>query len=276
MKITETTRFPYPVLTDLTNDYTTGKFIFDVEIAEALSGSGRVSFRYSWKIEEDAIQDLVNTKKASVGLFVICLETYYNQLMSTEENIGTIEFEAGLLNGRVVLMPLVWASEEIDKYNNQNVHPEFMQTNLDLQKGAILALGDENVVIIGREKLAPMETIFSLSKNDQVPEGETRILFDEHKIIINAAESTYMVINHLRNTKKGKPILLNSVYLPAVMDILFAIQDDPDLYQDRNWFRVFNAKCQYLNIDPLAGKIHEDAQKLLKSPFGRIKLEEEE
>ncbi len=272
MKINEKTRFPYPVLSDLTGDYKSGKFSFDIEISESSSGGGKVSLSYKRNVAEEGLQRLLDKKEASVGVFITCLETYYNELVPAEGETGILDFPAGTLNGRVDIRPVMWSKQAISSYQNDNLHPEFQNSIHSLSKGSVLALGDECAVVIGREKLAPMETIFSLVENEKVPEGEFKVQTEGHKISINAAPGTYTKINLLRNTKDGKIMLLNSVYLPCIIEILSVLRENPEEYQDKGWFRVFKAKYESLGIDIDTGSLLEHAQKLLRSPFGRIKI----
>jgi len=79
------------------------------------------------------------------------------------------------------------------------------------------------------------------------------------------------MINNLRGTKIGQSILLNSIYLPAVMDVLSHLKDGVTGFAGKKWYKVFNAKCEHLHIDYKTGNFLEDAQKLLKSPIGNIK-----
>ena len=115
-----------------------------------------------------------------------------------------------------------------------------------------------------------METIFSIAKSDDVPDCEIRLQMEGHKIKILANTNTYNKIKTLRGNKVGKTVLLNSIYLPAVMGVLSSLKDDYDTYQDKRWFRVFNSKCEHMGINISSSDILRDEQKLLESPLGII------
>jgi hypothetical protein len=88
-----------------------------------------------------------------------------------------------------------------------------------------------------------------------------------HKI---AQMQGYTSIYSMRNTAPGKTILLNSVYLPAVMEVLTVLQQDAGPYQDKRWYKVFEAKCAHENVNLENPDLLKDSQKLLKSPFNRV------
>ena len=74
------------------------------------------------------------------------------------------------------------------------------------------------------------------------PEGD--------KITIQAELKTYNSIAHMRNTPLGRTILINAVYMPAVMDIASRIQTEGRSFEGKRWYRIFKAKCDDIGIDP--------------------------
>jgi len=119
-------------------------------------------------------------------------------------------------------------------------------------------------------RVAPVESIFNLAISDKVPAGEFRVNPDEEKITILAERETYYKIFNIRNNALGKAVLLNSVYLPALMEVLSVLEQDAAAYRDRSWFRVFEAKCTHFNINMEKPELLEASQKLLRTPFPRV------
>jgi hypothetical protein len=65
-------------------------------------------------------------------------------------------------------------------------------------------------------------------------------------------------------------VLLNGIYLTAVMDVLAILKDGDGIYEGKRWHTVFAAKIQHLGINITTGDILENSQTLLQSPFTRI------
>src|SRR6185437_6573694 len=124
MKIDNNTRFPYPVLSDATGDYKTGNFSISA-IVEERPANGKLKIEYTVNITEKRILLEVENKAATVGLFVTCLDTYFNELIGLGSMHGYIEFAPGALKGRVALRPLIWATKDIHGYFNDNLHDDY-------------------------------------------------------------------------------------------------------------------------------------------------------
>lgn len=270
MKINNATRFPYPVLNAITGDYKEGNFSISVFIKETPS-SGKLKVDYTVSLQEKKLPVQIENRNAVVGLCVTCLETYYNQVTVLDKMNGSLEFAPGQLKGRVSIRPMIWSINEIKNYSNDNLHDEYENVTWDFKTGSVLAIGNELIINVGHEKLAPMESIFSLAKNSEVPAGEIKVQADCDNITIHSHPDTYQTINNLRGTKIGQSILLNSIYLPSVMEVLSHLRDGESNFIGKKWYRVFNAKCEHLHIDYKSGNFLDDAQKLLKSPIHKIK-----
>lgn len=274
MKIDPKIRFPHPVLWAETHDFLAGEFAVKLSITEAID-TGSLRLAYNIVLDESNVRALMESGRARAGVYVTCRETYFNELKPLSLDGGQLEIPGGRLKGRVVLRPLVWSSENISNFRSPNLHPEFGVDGWSFPKGAILALGDETNIDVGREKLAPIESIFTLSRNDEVPENQIRIQLDGEKIAINAPSQTHEKIDRLRGSRAGKIFLLNGIYLPAVMDVLSYLRDDSGIYEGKRWHRIFMAKTGHLGISLENGDILEGAQKLLASPFKRVKHDDD-
>lgn len=95
------------------------------------------------------------------------------------------------------------------------------------------------------------------------PEGD--------RITILAGPGTYENIRVLREQARGPQVVMNAIYLPAVMEVLDAMRMSDEAYEGRRWYQTFHAKCDAKGVDPSAdSSILESAQKLLDSPAGLL------
>lgn len=271
MKINDTMRFPHPVLWSQCDDYAGGAFSMSIAIEER-PDTGRVKAECTPAVEEGALKSLIDSNVARAGLFVTCLDTYFNELFVLPPGGGTFEIAGGLLRGQVVLRPMAWAGDSITGFSSPNIHAEFGAGPYSFHKGAVLAIGEPSVISIGSDKMVPMGSIFDLAENDAVAHDQFGIQPEGDKIQIQASSDTLARIQTLRATQEGKVILLNAIYLPVVMRVLDLLRADEAIYESRRWCKVFRAKVDHLGLD-LKGDLLEAAQRLLKSPFGRIEVE---
>ena len=269
MRITNQTRFPHPVLSEETHDYDHGRFAMKLRVSESRT-TGKVTVQYTVDLAEASVQGLLDGGKAMLGMFIVCRRTYYDELHEVEVTGGSIEFSKGELRGNVVFRPVVCAIQTIGCFSSPNLHAEYGGSEWAFGPSDVLAVGPEVLIDVGLDKLSPMETIFDLVENSDVPPGETQIQLDGDKISICADKETCKRIHVMRGTGAGRIALLNGVYLPAVMEVLASVVEDAGAFESQRWFTVFAAKCAHLGIDLEKVNVHADAQKLLRSPLGKL------
>ena len=269
MRLSEETRFPHPVLGLETGDFTAGGF--DVEFTSVEDReSGALTLEHAITLTEPEIRQLVETERAAAGCFVRCADTFFAELRPMSWPRGRSDFTAGKLLNRVSLRPMIWLLEDLPDWDPGTINPEFSPP-VTLDRGDIIAVGAEHIISVGHEKLKPIESIFELDRSPDVPEGTLQVDPDRDRITILAGPGTYETIRLLREQAGGRPVVMNAVYLPAVMEVLDALRMSEDGYQGRRWYQTFVAKCDAKGIDPSADlSILESAQKLLDGPAGSL------
>jgi hypothetical protein len=269
MKISDEMRFPHPVLSRATGDFLAGEFSFSFDVEER-SSDGRLNLSYACQITAEEISSLVRTGAARVGLFVTCLETYFNKLSPLALGKGELKFSGGLLNGRVVLRPVLWTDRPIKDWRPKNIHPEFGRGPVPVSQHELLGIGEEFIIHVGRDKLRPLESIFTLAMNEEIPDGRIVVHLESDRIQVVVGKKTHASISLYRGSGIGRAILLNSVYLPAVMEVLRNLGSEQQLYEQYRWYRPFVAKCELLSIDLSDPPLLDAAQRLLLDPYQRL------
>jgi len=269
MRINDATRFPHPVLSLGGNDFISGEFDVRLEVQER-PASGALAFRHQVVLTEPAIAELVENGRAAVGCFIRCNDTYHSELRELGWPGGTSDFPPGSLLNRVTVRPLIWLKEPLPTWDPGTIHPEFAPP-VSMERGSVIAIGPEYVLSVGMAKFTPMESIFELSTSDDVPEGQVRIDPDAERIVILVDRPLFETINTLRGQALGPSVLMNGVYLPAVIEVLDALRTDEGTYSSRRWFQPFTAKCDAKGIDPKNTRsLLEAAQTLLGSPARQL------
>lgn len=269
MKIDENARFPQPVLSSTTGDYLSGEFEMRFAVGESID-KGHVTIDYTVKLTEPTILSMVTSEHAGLGIFVTCGDTFYNRLVPLGLSGGRLNFEPGALLGRVSVRPIIWTKLGVENYSLANSHPEFGGGEFNFVPGSVLGLDQLIYINVGREKLAQMETIFSVAEAPALPAGTLAVNLESDKIRVLVATDVYATVNTLRGLVYGRPIILNSVFLPALMQVLDVVRDETTVHEDKRWFRVVQGKCDHLQINMLDPDLWRDSQRLLHSPFLEI------
>ncbi len=271
MRVSELSRFPYPVLSAYSNDFASGEFDVEIETKE-LSATGALCVQHSVTLTEPCIMQLVESGQAAVGMFVRCDDTYYRDLHRLAWPAGRTDFPPGALLNRVSIRSFVWLEKPLTEWSPDGIHPEF-PTPLSLTHRDVIAIGPERVISVGQAKLATLESIFELQKSDSLSEGNMRVNPDADRIQILADPKTFDTISLLREQQAGRAALLNSVFLPAVMEVLEMLRGNGNDFTERRWYKAFAAKCDSKGIDPDDPQsLFESAQRLLDFPSRHLSL----
>lgn len=266
MKLDKDARFPYPVLSNDTFDYkeATFKFSKQSEVEEISSGTTKIDF--SIELHEENLKDIISSGKAGLGIFVRCPATFYTKLFEIDNFEDSIIVKGGAFRKTVYLRPIIWAKENITDYSNSNLVEEFNR-KWNFGYGKILAYADEQSFYAGREKIAPMGTIFKLEKRPGYEDGEIGVELEDTKIVICSSGKTHDKLARLRKgNKKEKTTMLNTVYIQAVMKILSELKESSIVFNECDWFVTFDAQCQQKEINYENCDILNASQKLLNYP----------
>lgn len=273
MRLTDNSYFPYPVLSHFTDDYYTGEF--DVEfIIDENTETGELSLTYQVQITDAFdIETLVRSNRATIGCFIVCSETYFNEFRTLSWPTGRIDFVPGTLLNRVTIRPVIFANENIDNWDTGTINKEFSPPVV-LRKNDLIALGEEQIFSVGQAKLADIESIFELNYSDAVADSLIEVNPVGDRITITTSKETFSNIELLRRQTQGAPAVMGSVYLPAVMETLSVIVNEPEQYQGYRWYTPFIARCDAIgvNIEDPNLSILEGAQMLLEYPIGQLDI----
>ena len=269
MRFSDETHFPYPVLSSLSNDYAEGEFDIDFRVSESASSAG-MRLRYKVTLTQPNINDLILSDKAAIGVFVKCEDTFHTDLRVLGLDNGITDFAPGVLIGRVVLQPVIWLAQDLIDWGDGFFHEEF-ESKINLNKGDILALGQERIIDVGNAKLASFESIFELNISSDVSGCLFQVNLESDRIMILVDKKMYLMLNDFRESLVLKNILMSAVYLPAVMEVIDMSRGDVS-YDVWRWYKPFMAKCIAHGID-LKDKDMSSlkaAQELLGEPLGKL------
>ncbi|MDH5928878.1 hypothetical protein L8S13_21500 [Vibrio lentus] len=267
MKIKDDATYPHPVLRKYSDDYQTGSF--DVEYHIDAKGN---SILCTVLLDEPHMAGLVNDNLAKIGVFVTCEPTSYKKFFELE-NVATpqrIGFKPENFKGTVSLRAIVFSRQTILDYKPENLHEELADIPWMIGKGELLAFSPEKRFNASNAKLRPTETIFMFTKRKDIEEGVVRVNLEEEKIAIEVNSKSLDQISEMRATLTGMQLLLNGVYLPAVMEVLTQLSQGTGPYENKAWYSVFYDKCTSLGIDIAESSPLEDAQKILQQPLSLL------
>lgn len=269
MRLSDHMNFPHPVLAEWRDDHREGSFLARIAYQEDRK-SDRISIACDLAIANPELEQLLAQGKAAVGIFALCTATGLRELIPLTLGQSVHGFSPGALLGSVVLRPLVWTVQRIQGWQPENIHEEFPKS-FDLDEGAILAMGEELRIDIGNLPLPNLETIFSIQVREDLDKGKFEVDLAAPKITILAGRETYDLVERLRKDSHFGSVVMNSVYVPAIMEVLSLLRSEKGVgqYEDRRWVAPFTERCEKLKVsfDDESSSLLSDACRLLAMPF---------
>lgn len=268
MRIDQGISFPHPILSAETQDYSNGHFDLVLSVQESANCSD-ATLRGNLMLDERSIQELLDSGKAKSGLMITCRETYLDRFEERPPGDISILLGNGIVRGTVHVRAVVVATRDELKLDSEHIDKEFPDGARIVNTGDFLALSDELRFEAGLEKLAPLESIFTLVKHEDVPKGSFRINPEEEAIQIMVHPDLHTFLGLLRGRADMCDVMLSSVFLPAIMSVLDIMRGESD-FQDKRWHGVMTARCKAEGIDIENHDFAESAQKLLDAPLGSL------
>ena len=270
MKLRDDMLFGHPVLSPASDDYQGA--LFDAEFVVATEDE-TLTIEANISLNCPDLDQLIEEGAAGCGFYLTGRQTYQNRLIEMSPGKATHVLNARHCFGTLQVRPVVWSKEARARWPSSYLHPEY-DGAADFPAAALLAVGEERRFSVDRERLKPFESIFALAPVDTLRPGEIAIDLDAEKITIGVHPSTKAGIDDIRNDPQGKIVLVASVYLPAVMQVLVDMAGDRS-FEDRQWYRIFAARCAQCGFDPTDAVPLQHAQLLLGYPFLKIDEQKE-
>lgn len=270
MKYKQNKAFPYPVLRTTSDDYTEGSF--QAAIFPEVNGDGdglRLSIRGNFIISVEEIQKLIDRELAQYSIIVDCRSTFIRRHIATLKNSFDITFKPGELDGEFTVSSSIVAIKDIYDYKSKLLHQDFGPDGLDFKKGELLAQAEDTTHYITRDYFKPLTSVFEFDVDSKIKKNMFAIDLTGDKVAITLTPDLLDDINKIKATGKYRPIIFNSFYLPCLIRVLAAMDDDEQKqeFAGKKWFNVINQKLIDLKISrPIKDPAYV-AQELFQSPI---------
>lgn len=266
MKLNEAMRFPHPVLSLESGDYRDGAFTCEVAASESAYVE-EVQLTCTVSVSEPHVAALVEVGSAVCGVYVTCLDTYYQQFYPVDANKTVVSTQRGELRGSVRIWPVVAARTDCH-VPCEAVDSEFNDVALHLCAGDLIAIGEEQNFEAGLEKLQPLESVFVLQPDPSITTPRFELVTEGQAVEIHVSPELFAQLVELRNGRT-RELLVTSLYLPCIVELLSIIATDGPEYELR-WYQAIAARCNQLGISLDNRDLARKAQALLNEPLGSI------
>ncbi|MCY3934062.1 MAG: hypothetical protein OXH70_20350 [Acidobacteria bacterium] len=268
--------FPHPVLRPDQGgegDYPTAEFEADVEAVRA-KGAMAVDVSVDFELSDADLRSLVGRGEAECVLLVEAPTTRFRRLLRATRYRLQESFRAGELKGRVEFRPFLVCLRSLVGFKAAGWHADYGKRSFDLYPGSVLAQDEPAAYWIDTEDEKPIGSIFKHTATNRQADGTWVCDMSGDQVAVQMSERDHGRFEEAgRREQDDAALLINSIYLPALVHVLSEADQSEREYSGYRWFSTLDQKLEELGCSPLGKGAPDrlaDAQKLLNSPLGRL------
>lgn len=266
--------FPYPVLSNFTDDYEKSGFISEVKVVRDIN---ELVFYFEVLLDNNDLNSLINQNKAEFVFHIECSQTLYRGIIKTSETEKAWRIQESKLNGRVNVCTFIVAKDQIPNYTNICFNKDYEGASFYVERGGILAIANQFNIDITKENedLSKIPSVFSILRRDSDEDIGMQIEIDGDKIKLWLHDETFNNYKRISNLPAYQPLLHSALILPALIYTFEVLKSSgTEEYEIYRWFRAIEQALKKsdieLNRELLENRHSYDlAQKILSLPISR-------
>lgn len=268
--------YPYPVIIESGEYYIDSEFSSEVE--QHMEGYN-IKLLLKTKLKNEELEKMLDSGEVEIVHHIECPQTCFRKIVKTKEYEQAYILMDTEVNGNVQISTFLIAAQDIDKYSNPNFSNDYKGFKFNIEKGCVLAIGNQYNVRINKIKddLANASSIFSIVPSKDPTDKAMRVELSSQKIIISLPEKNYYQYYNIQGYLEVQPVMHSMIIIPSLVYAFSELRRAGEQlyeYEDYRWFRNLRKACASINviIDEESLKnieILKVAQQLLNSPISR-------
>jgi len=264
--------FGHPVLRNYSDDYIEASIQSSVELVST-EDANEFELDYHVMVGVSELKKALKNQDVCLVISLACTKTLYSQTFVTYELAGSRLIDMRDIRGDLNISVEMIASKTPFVIKSTKFHSEYGggSGSYTLSKGDLVAQAEPLRVFIEKEVFQSVISLFEWSVNEETPNDEWRLDWDEGgiKIITSAKQREQLAI--AENTPEGRAILLNSIFLPAMIALISSIIEG-EADEDFLWVKTIHTKLNSQGVTSITDQSNavELAQKVLKTPLSAL------
>lgn len=267
--------YPYPVIVEGGDYYENSKFSSSVN--QEMEGYD-AKITITVELNDTLLLQKIEQGEVVYAHHIECPQTCYRRVIKTKEKVKDILLKDKDVNGIVQICSFVIAEKDIDKYTNESFAADYRGWKFNIEKGCILAIGNQYNVRINkiRDDLANTSSIFSIVPNADHTENNLLVDLGQQKIVISLPEKTYQQYYNIQGYIDIQPAMHSMIIVPALVYVFSELRSTENLEEMEyyRWYMSLKKACNGIgiNIDEEGLKkmdLFKVAQQLLNSPISK-------
>ena len=268
--------FPYPVLSDFSDDYIDTEFTTEIKLIRELND---VIFSFTSLLDNNELLKLIYEDKAEYVYHLECSQTSFRKIVKTTETDEIYRIPENMVNDKITVCSFIVAKVDLTNYFNSSFHEDYGNITFNVDRGNILAIGGQTDFIITKEteELYKIPSIFSILRRNSDENLGMQIDLGVNKINIYLCNEDFLNYQIMAMRQDIQPSLHAMLILPALIYIFENIrtnQSGTEEYEDYRWFKALDGALRKGNLELTKETIETHgsytlAQRLLALPINR-------
>ena len=238
--------YTYPVIIEGGDFYLNSHFDTDAE--KEMIGYD-VKFILTADLKNPQLEKLLEEEKVVIVHHIECPQTCLRLAIKTKERRYERIIPDTDVNGVVQICSFLVANEDLQKYSNENFAPDYKGFRFDIEKGCVMAVGNQINFRINKVKddLANKSSIFSIMPNLDENAINMQVDLTDQKISILLPKETFSIYKNMEENMGVQTAMHQMLIVPALMYVfseLKASKGQLFMYENQRWFRNLKKSCE--------------------------------
>lgn len=242
--------YPYPVIVEGGDYYENSEFSSSVN--QEMEGYD-AKITITVELNDTLLLQKIEQGEVVYAHHIECPQTCYRRVIKTKEKVKDILLKDKDVNGIVQICSFVIAEKDIDKYTNESFAADYRGWKFNIEKGCILAIGNQYNVRINkiRDDLANTSSIFSIVPNADQTENNLLVDLGQQKIVISLPEKTYQQYYNIQGYIDIQPAMHSMIIVPALVYVFSELRSTENLEEMEyyRWYRSLKKACNGIGIN---------------------------
>lgn len=269
--------YAYPVLSEEKDDYI--KSVFNVQLEHNMQGVNHIRFNFTILMDNEEMQELLMEGKAEYVIHLECPNTAFRTTVHTISNQAFCEIPIGRLNGKLEIIALLVAKEDIKQFSSKDWNEDYEGVVFDFSRGNIL--GYKNLpsldIVKNFEELSNAGSIFMIYKRLTNEPKPIAVNLDASQIKIGLGTQEYEIYSRFCKKTQFQQILNSMIIFPALVYVFEELKQENGIEanEGKAWFVSLNRAYKKRGISFIDEIMNEEktsielAQEAMELPLNK-------
>lgn len=221
---------------------------FDTDAVKEMIGYD-IKFTLVADLKNPQLEEMLEEGKVIIVHHIECPQTCFRLAIKTKEKRYEKIVSDSDVNGIVQICSFLVANEDLQKYSNEDFAPDYKGFRFDIEKGCIMAVGNQIDFRINKVKddLANKSSIFSVIPNLDENAVNMQVDLTGQKISILLPRETFSIYKNMEESIEVQKAMHQMLIVPALMHVLSEIKSSKGqlfIYENQRWFRSLRKACE--------------------------------